>query len=132
MSARAFGKQDQRQVAAVLVGFQCVDDTGHVTQRKLTKRRRAEQAAPCVENHQGLGASGRLCDQIMRDRLRERVQQLMGQRWRVPAHRLECREVFGAVAFDHVARQRPGLPEKPISGTRPWSSRRISRTASIT
>ena len=103
----ALGKQDHRQFARSGVFFQRSHDPRHVAQRELAERRWTEQASPAVEDHQCLRAGRGLGDQVGGHGLRQRVQQLVGERRLIPAHGLERGEIARAVALDHVAGERP-------------------------
>jgi hypothetical protein len=91
-----------------------------------------QHAAPGVEDHHGLGAGFDLGVEVGGDGLGGDAEDVVHEVGAAVEQALDLAVVVGAAAFDHVAGERPGLPEKPISGTELSRARRISATASIT
>ncbi len=104
---RTFREHDERHVARDRIGAQGRRDLRDAAQRELLELRRAEHAAPGVEQHQRLGTRRGLCGEIRGDRARIDVEQAMHRGRIVPRERLDPREARRTSTLDHVARERP-------------------------
>ncbi len=113
--------------------LQLAHHLAHVGEREFLVGAVGQRAAPGVEDHHGLGAGVDLRIQVGGHGSRIGAQDVVHQVGPVVQHRLD------ACGSRPSRRLRPysrpastGLPEKPISGTRPCSSVRIWVTASNT
>ena len=109
----SFGEDDRRNAASVGRGLQRREHRAHRAERVRAIGLRRQQAAPRVEEHDGVDAGPNLfvevCDdgaRIHRDQALQQVRPLVDH----PAHR---REIGAAGAFDHVARERERASGEP-------------------
>ncbi len=111
----------------------CVHHLRHVAQREFLVLRRRQHAAPGIEQHDGLRAGGDLRVQIKNRCLCQQFEQSV-QICRGASYimRLIWPKVLLPPPSTMYVATVHGLPAKPMSGTRPCSSRRTSATASVT